>query len=98
MIGRNLSLGFCVVALAVAPALLAKNPPTYKYDSTWPKQLPNNWTFEAITGMFVDQDDHIWVLNRPRDIDKTENFAMLKPPTAECCFPAPAVLEFNNEG
>ena len=59
-----------------AAAALAKDPPKYKYDSTWPKQLPNNWTFEGITGMFVDRDDHIWVLNRPRDFDKTENFAM----------------------
>src|ERR1700730_9857788 len=97
MLIRNVSAGLFLLALAVAPALFAKDP-IYKYDSNWPKQLPNNWTFGGITGMFVDLDDHIWVLNRPRDIDKTDNFAMLKPPTAECCFPAPAVLEFNNEG
>lgn len=98
MLTRNMFRGFCsLAALALAPALFAKDP-TYKYDSNWPKQLPNNWTFGGITGMFVNGDDHIWVLNRPRDIDKTDNFAMLKPPTAECCFPAPAVLEFDNEG
>lgn len=82
---------------AIAPAF-ARDPPAYKYDSTWPKQLPNNWVIETITGLFVDQDDHIWVLNRPRDFDKTENFAILKPPAAECCVAPPAVLEFNNEG
>ena len=81
MLTRNMLRGLCcLAALAVAPALFAKDP-TYRYDSNWPKQLPNNWTFGGITGMFVDGDDHIWVLNRPRDIDKTDNFAMLKPPS-----------------
>jgi hypothetical protein len=77
---------------------LAKDPPTYKFDAEWPKQLPNNWTLEGITGMFVDADDHIWVLTRPRDLDRTENFATLKPPTAECCVAPPAVLEFDTAG
>ena len=85
-------LFLCAVTLAFA------KDPTYKYDPTWPKQLPNNWILESITGIFADQDDHIWVLTRPRDFDKTENFAILKPPAAECCFAPPAVLEFNNEG
>ena len=52
----------------------------------------------GVTGMFVDKNDNIWVLNRPRDLDKTMNFATLIPPTAECCVPPPAVLEFNVEG
>jgi len=60
--------------------------------------LPINWTIQAVTGIFADKNDHIWVLNRPRDLDKTENFAMLTPPTAECCVPPPAVLEFDIEG
>ena len=38
------------------------------------------------------------MLNRPRDFDKTENFAILQPPAAECCVAPPAVLEFNTEG
>jgi Lactonase, 7-bladed beta-propeller len=91
-------LSTCLLIAAIASGAFAKDPPSYRYDATWPKQLPNNWTFGAITGMFVDQDDHIWVLNRPRDIDKTDNYAMLKPPAAECCYPAPAVLEFNRQG
>ena len=86
----------CLLALVVAPA--AAKDPVYKYDPSWPKELPRNWTMEPITGMFVDSDDHIWVLQRPRDLDKTENFAALNPPTAECCVQAPAVLEFDVEG
>jgi hypothetical protein len=94
-----LSVGlYCFFSLAVHPAARAQDAPRYQYDPTWPKQLPNNWTIEEITGMFVDKDDHIWVLNRPRNIDKSENFAMLTPPVAECCVPPPAVLEFDMAG
>ena len=63
-----LSVGLCsLFSLVLGPAARAQDPPRYKYDPDWPKQLPNNWTMEAITGMFVDKDDHIWVLQRPRD-------------------------------
>lgn len=76
----------------------AKQTVHYQVDGSWPKRLPANWTVQGITGMFVDKDDHIWVLNRPRDLDKGESFALLNPPTAECCVPPPAVLEFDTEG
>jgi hypothetical protein len=88
----------CLFTLVIGPAARAQDPPRYKYDPDWPKLLPNNWTMEAITGIFVDQDDHIWVLQRPRDFDKTENYAALTPPTAECCVQPPAVLEFDADG
>ncbi len=88
----------CAVALSIGPAMRAQNAPRYRLDGDWPKMLPINWTIQAVTGIFADKNDHIWVLNRPRDLDKTENFAMLTPPTAECCVPPPAVLEFDIEG
>jgi DNA-binding beta-propeller fold protein YncE len=88
---------FCLL-LSTCPAAHAQNAPRYQYDSTWPKELPNQWTMEEITGMFVDKDDHIWVLDRPRGLDKSENFAMLTPPTGECCVQPPAVLEFDTAG
>jgi hypothetical protein len=82
--------------------------PTFKYDATWPKlPLPNKWTFEGITGLTVDKDDVVWVLDRPGDFDvdpifhipeKTENYASLNPPTAMCCVKPPAVFAFDQEG
>jgi hypothetical protein len=81
-----------------APGGAAGGPPKYKYDPTWPKELPNKWTFEGITGMFVDQHDVIWVLNRPRDFDEKENAAAVVPPAGECCVPPPAVMAFNPAG
>jgi hypothetical protein len=91
--------GICgIAAIAVGPTAGAEGPPKYKYDSSWPKPLPSNWALGGITGMFVDQGDHIWVLNRPRDLDESNNYATLNPPAAECCIAAPAVLEFDAEG
>ena len=91
--------GLCVIfALSTPPAAQAQDSPRYQLDGNWPKPLPVNWTIMGVTGMFVDKYDNIWVLNRPRDLDKTMNFATLIPPTAECCVPPPAVLEFNAEG
>jgi hypothetical protein len=98
--------GFAIVLMtAVATAASAQAPadpsPRYRYDPTWPKlPLPNAWTFEGITGMFVDDDDVIWVLQRPRDFDRdaSENYAASSPPTAQCCVKPPAVMAFDSEG
>ena len=97
-------LALAAMVLAVGPALSTSNneegagPPKYRYDPNWPKELPNKWTMEGVTGMFVDQDDHIWVLNRPRDITPREALASDNPPTAECCVQSPAVYEFDVDG
>jgi DNA-binding beta-propeller fold protein YncE len=77
----------------------AQAAPRYKFDPNWPKlPLPNKWWMMGVTGLFVDNDDHIWVLNRPKDIDNTQNYAQLNPPTAECCVAPPAIIEFDAEG
>ena len=69
------------------------------FDGSWPKlPLPNKWTFGGVTGLAVDNDDMIWVLHRPNDLNETENFAALDPPQAECCVKAPAVLAFDRQG
>src|SRR5438093_10132098 len=82
--------------------------PKFKYDSSWPKlPLPNAWTFEGITGLTVDKDDLVWVLERPGDFEfdpifrrpeVTENYASLNPPTAMCCKTPPAVLALDQAG
>jgi len=76
----------------------AQSIPKYKVDASWPKQLPNNWILGQIGGMAVDKDDHIWVLHRPRSLTPDEAGAAQTPPIADCCLPAPAVLEFDGDG
>ncbi|HEX3483472.1 MAG TPA: hypothetical protein VHT51_00335 [Micropepsaceae bacterium] len=84
--------------MAVGAPANSEGPAKYKYDPNWPKPLPGNWALGGITGIFVDPNDHIWVLNRPGDLDESNNYATLNPPAAECCIAAPAVLEFDMEG
>ena len=62
-----------------------------------PRNLPNNWAIDGITGMFVDKDDHIWVLNRPRDFDKKEDAAAVTA-RRRMLLPPPAVMEFDSAG
>ncbi len=74
----------------------AKTYPRFKVDPTWPKQLPNNYILGNIGGITVDSHDHIWVLSRPRTLDKTDMLG--RPPTNRCCVAAPAVTEFDASG
>jgi hypothetical protein len=39
--------------------------PTFEYDATWPKPLPNNWITGNIGAMTSDAQGHIWVAQRP---------------------------------
>src|SRR5579862_77148 len=97
---RILALPLAICGVLSLPALgRAQAAPHYKFDSDWPKlPLPNKWWMMGVTGLAVDKDDNVWVLNRPRDIDGTQNYAMLNPPTAECCVPPPAMIHFDKDG
>ena len=74
--------------------------PKFQYDPTFPLPLPETWAIGAIGGMAVDSHDHIWVLHRPSPLQKNERLggAVMTPPRAECCIPAPPVLEFDQDG
>src|SRR5258708_40050194 len=88
----------CILSGAVVPAARAQNPPVYEVDPSWPKPLPNKWLMQGVPVMVTDKDDHIWVFNRPRDINPDETGAATTPPRTDCCKAAPAVLEFDTAG
>ena len=46
----------------------------------------------------IDEDDNIWVLNRPGSISGDEANAEADPAISECCVRPPAVLKFDQEG
>jgi len=85
------------VALGLASALYAQDPPTYKVDPFWPKPLPNKWSMQQIVDSYVDKNDHIWVINRS-DTRPDEMGAATKPPRAECCVRGPEIVEFDADG
>ena len=84
---------------AVAPGSpTAEQLPLYEIDPTWPPTLPNDWILGDIRGLFVDDRDHLWVIHMPSSLTPQEIGAAVKPPIADCCFPAPPVLELDPEG
>jgi DNA-binding beta-propeller fold protein YncE len=72
--------------------------PRFEVDPLWPKPLPNHWVIGATIGVAVDSNDHVWILHRAASLEPKEKYAAMNPPAAQCCAPAPPVLEFNEEG
>lgn len=90
--------GVCLLVLCVALGALAQSAPKFKFDPDWPKPLPNKWKLGGVTGLSVDKDDNVWVLDRPNDLTEIELHAELNPPTADCCVHPPAMIHFDQEG
>ena len=72
--------------------------PTFEYDPTWPKPLPENWVLGMVSGTWVDTHDHIWVVHQGNTLSVDEKYAAETPPIGECCVPAPPILEFDRQG
>ena len=90
--------GMAVVERSVSAQKPAGGLPTFQIDPSWPK-FEGNWIFGSIGGVFVDPtNDHVWVLNRPRTLQKDEDYAAQKPPVGDCCVPPPFVMEFDQNG
>lgn len=74
--------------------------PIFEYDPTFPKPLPETWAIGPIGGLAVDRRDHLYVVQRPGPLRTNERFSGADdtPPKADCCIPAPPVLEFDEAG
>ena len=96
---RALFVTFIALCLQLGSSVGQAQGPVYKFDPEWPKlPLPNKWWMQGVTGLYVDKDDNIWVLNRPSNLSNTEDYAQLDPPAAECCVAPPAIIAFDIEG
>jgi DNA-binding beta-propeller fold protein YncE len=104
-----LGLGFLVLigALGTVSSLLTRRvvvhaagtqAPRFEVDPLWPKPLPNHWILGQTIGVSVDAQDHIWIIHRAGSLEPGEVHATTTPQTAQCCAPAPPVLEFDEEG
>jgi len=96
-----ISISFIICYLPVSSISAAEGSeksPQFKVDPFWPKPLPNNWLLGQVSGVAVDSKDHIWIIQRPKTLDPDEAAAAQEPPAALCCFPAPPVIEFDQEG
>ena len=41
--------------------------PKFEVDPLWPKPLPNGWLLGASIGVWVDDQDQIWMIHRSSD-------------------------------
>ncbi len=109
MMKRHLLVGatfaVAVTALFAGSAMLRKSAmaaavqaPQFEVDPLWPKPLPNHWVMGMTIGVSVDARDHVWIVHRSGSNDPGEQHAAAKPPSAECCSPAPPILEFDQAG
>jgi hypothetical protein len=107
---RNLVIGSAcavtLVALGCGQAVLqsradAQGPmveaPRFEVDPLWPKPLPNHWLLARTVGVWVDDEDHIWIVQTaPGFLSDNERALDLK--AGECCTSAPPVLVFDQAG
>src|SRR5260370_39448446 len=64
-----------------AQAIDAQGAPMFKVDPFWPKPLPNRWSMQQVTGLYVEEkNDHIWFLNRGAAADGDEIGGERNPP------------------
>ncbi len=87
-----------LLTLAATGVLIAQMAPRYVFDPSWPKPLPNKWKIGGVTGLAVDKDDNVWVLNRPNDLRDLELYAELTPAPADCCTRPPSMIHLNKAG
>src|SRR4249919_3284348 len=64
----RIALLFC----AIAAMSFAQGAPSFKVDPSWPLDMPNHWIMGAVTGVFVDARQHVWVTHLPETLTEEE--------------------------
>ncbi|MBI4887928.1 MAG: hypothetical protein HY824_12610 [Acidobacteria bacterium] len=98
-VGVVLVLGLSLTrvhAQAPGQAVDENGAPVFRVDPFWPKPLPNRWSMQQVTGINVDQMDHIWFLNRNAVAEGDEIGG--ENSRIECCVRGPEVIELDQEG
>lgn len=71
--------------------------PRFEADASWPK-VPDDLMIGQVPGLAVDNEDNIWILQRPNSLGFSDTGLAQSPPTAVCCKPAPHVMQFSPDG
>ena len=107
---RNVYIGAAllavIVALGAGQAALQNRAdaqgrtvqaPMFEVDPLWPKPLPKHWLLGMTIGVWVDEQDNVWIIHRGADtLHANEKALDLK--VGECCTAAPPVLVFDQAG
>jgi hypothetical protein len=108
-IRRNVVIGVATASILVAlgcgqaimqqraDAVATGEAPRFEVDPLWPKPLPNHWVIGRGVGVWVDDQDHVWIVHTGNNhLDANERALQLK--VGECCTTAPPVLVFDQAG
>jgi hypothetical protein len=81
-------LCLCLVVSSVSLCRAQGSTLKYEVDPTWPKPpLPDNWVTGQVSGVCVDSQDHVFIVNRDDTTDKE----------AEVSRQASPFIEFNSD-
>ena len=95
-----------LAALAIGQAVLQNRAdaqgrtaqaPMFEVDPLWPKPLPNHWLLGMTIGVWVDDQDNVWIIHRGA-ATLHANEKALELGVGECCRAAPPVLVFDQAG
>ena len=84
-------------ALVHASPIDGNKIPRFAADTSWPK-IPEGYLIGQVSGVSVDTDGDVWVVNRPNSLHAMDLGATQSPPISECCKPMKEVIEFSPEG
>jgi DNA-binding beta-propeller fold protein YncE len=71
--------------------------PRFEVDPFWPKTMSNHWVLGQAIGVWVDEQDVVWIIHRG-SATLADNEKALELKNGECCAGAPPVLAFNAAG
>ena len=81
-------LGLAATFAVVCRAQALGHGPKFVVDPSWPKPLPANWVIGQVSGVCVDAQDNVFIVNRNDMTDKEAEIAQQAPP----------YIEFDPEG
>lgn len=96
-LAAGLTMGQAVLDNTAGAQDRSVEAPVFQVDPLWPKPLPNHWLLGMVIGIWVDEQDHVWIIHRgAATLHANERALELK--VGECCAAAPPVLVFDPAG
>jgi DNA-binding beta-propeller fold protein YncE len=86
--GIGICCGLVATFMVVYRAQAQGGGPKFVVDPNWPKPLPEHWVIGQVSGVCVDQQDNVFIVNRNDMTDKEKEIAQQAPP----------YIEFDPEG
>lgn len=94
---KSILVAAVVMCCGSVSAFADGSPPTFEVVPDW-VQLPENVRIGQVSGLSIDQDNNVWVLQRPNSWRYTEADYLPLKGAESCCRGAPHVLQLSPEG